>query len=136
MANKETKKVTKVDKFEGLISKYGIEGEDKKFLLHEIELLKAKKANKKPTKEQETNEKLKAEIIKVIGVDRLTVSAVWRSKTEWLAEYSNQKFSALMNALVEEGKLGKLTDKRVSYFYVIDLPEEVEDEDTDEVEGD
>lgn len=136
MANKETKKVTKVDKFEGLISKYGIEGEDKQFLLHEIELLKAKKANKKPTKEQEANEKLKAEIIKVIGVDRLTVSAVWRSKTEWLAEYSNQKFSALMNALVEEGKLGKLTDKRVSYFYVIDFPEEVEDEDTDEVEGD
>lgn len=138
MANKETKKVTKVDKFEGLIAKYGIEGEDKKFLLHEIELLKAKKANKKPTKEQEANEKLKAEIIKVIGVNRLTVSSVWKSNDEWLLNYSNQKFSALMNALVEEGKLGKVTDKRVSYFYVINPTEEVEveDEDTDEVEGD
>lgn len=136
MANKETKKVTKVDKFEGLISKYGIEGEDKKFLLHEIELLKAKKANKKPSKEQEANEKLKVEIIKVLGTNRHTVSAVWKSKAEWLAEYSNQKFSALMNALVEEGKLGKVTDKRVSYFYVINPTEEVEDEDTDEVEGD
>ena len=132
MANK----MTKIEKFEALMNKYDLAKEDKDFLVHEIELLKAKKLNKKPTKEQEANEKLKAEILEVIGVDRLTVSAVWRSKTEWLAEYSNQKFSALMNAMVDEGKLGKMTDKRVSYFYTINLPEEVEDEDVDEVEGD
>ena len=132
MANK----MTKIEKYEALMNKYNLEKEDKDFLVHEIELLKAKKANKKPTKEQEANEKLKAEIIKVLGTNRHTVSAVWKSKAEWLAEYSNQKFSALMNALVDEGKLGKVTDKRVSYFYVINPTEEVEDEDTDEVEGD
>ena len=129
MANK----MTKIEKYEALMNKYDLEKEDKDFLVHEIELLKAKKLNKKPTKEQEANEKLKAEILKVIGGNRVTVSTVWKSKEKWLLEYSNQKFSALMNAMVDEGKLGKLTDKRVSYFYVVE-PTDIEDEDTDEEE--
>ena len=129
MANK----MTKIEKYEALMNKYDLEKEDKDFLVHEIELLKAKKLNKKPTKEQEANEKLKAEILKVIGGNRVTVSTVWKSKEKWVLEYSNQKFSALMNAMVDEGKLGKLTDKRVSYFYVVE-PTDIEDEDTDEEE--
>ena len=130
MANK----MTKIEKYEALMNKYDLEKEDKDFLVHEIELLKAKKLNKKPTKEQEANEKLKAEILEVIGGNRVTVSTVWKSKEKWLLEYSNQKFSALMNAMVEEGRLKKITDKRVSYFSVNLDYEEVED--TDEVEGD
>ena len=130
MANK----MTKIEKFEALMNKYDLAKEDKDFLVHEIELLKAKKANKKPTKEQEANEKLKAEILEVIGGNRVTVSTVWKSKEKWLLEYSNQKFSALMNAMVDEGKLGKMTDKRVSYFYVVE-PTDIEDEDVDEDEG-
>ena len=77
----------------------------------------------------EDKEKLKAEIVEVIGTQALTVSAVWKSKDEWILNYSNQKFSALMNAMVEEGRLKKITDKRVSYFSVnLDYEE-------DEVEG-
>ena len=112
MANKVTKKM----KFEALIEKYGMTGEDKEFLMHEIELIKAKAANKKPTKVQEENEALKAEILEVIGDKALTVSTVWKSKDEWILNYSNQKFSALMNAMVEDGILTKTTEKRVSYF--------------------
>ena len=130
MANK----MTKIEKYEALMNKYDLEKEDKDFLVHEIELLKAKKLNKKPTKEQEANEKLKAEILEVIGGNRVTVSTVWKSNHDWTMEYSNQKFSALMNAMVEEGRLKKVTDKRVSYFSVNLDYEEVED--TDEVEGD
>ena len=125
MANKVTKKMM----FEALIAKYHLTEDEKKFLRHEIELIEAKKANKKPTKAQEENEKLKAEIVEVIGTQALTVSAVWKSKNEWIGNYSNQKFSALMNAMVEEGRLKKVTDKRVSYFSVnLDYEE-------DEVEG-
>lgn len=130
MANKVTKKMM----FEALIAKYGLTAEEEKFLRHEIELIEAKKANKKPTKAQEENEKLKAEIVEVIGNKAVTVSVVWKSKDKWIKEYSNQKFSALMNAMVEEGRLKKVTDKRVSYFSVNLDYEEVED--TDEVEGD
>ena len=130
MANKVTKKMM----FEALIAKYGLTAEEEKFLRHEIELIEAKKANKKPTKAQEENEKLKVEIVEIIGNKALTVSAVWKSKDEWILNYSNQKFSALMNAMVEEGRLKKVTDKRVSYFSVnFDYADA---EDTDEVEGD
>lgn len=126
MANKVTKK----EMFEALIAKYPFTADEKQFLLHEVELIEAKKANKKPTKAQEENEKLKAEIVEIIGNKALTVSAVWKSKDEWILNYSNQKFSALMNAMVEEGRLKKVTDKRVSYFSVnLDYEE-------DEVEGD
>ena len=125
MANKVTKKMM----YEALIAKYQLTADEEKFLRHEIELIEAKKANKKPTKAQEENEKLKAEIVEVIGTQALTVSAVWKSKDEWILNYSNQKFSALMNAMVEEGRLKKVTDKRVSYFSVnLDYEE-------DEVEG-
>ena len=130
MANKVTKKMM----FEALIAKYGLTVEEEKFLRHEIELIEAKKANKKPTKAQEENEKLKAEIVEVIGNKAVTVTSVWKSKEEWLINYSNQKFSALMNAMVEEGRLKKVTDKRVSYFSVNLDYEEVED--AEEVEGD
>ena len=130
MANKVTKKMM----FEALIAKYGLTAEEEKFLRHEIELIEAKKANKKPTKAQEENEKLKVEILEVIGNKSITVTSVWKSKEEWLINYSNQKFSALMNAMVEEGRLKKVTDKRVSYFSVNFDYEDAED--TDEVEGD
>ena len=125
MANKVTKKMM----YEALIAKYPFTADEEKFLRHEVELIEAKKANKKPTKAQEENEKLKAEIVEVIGTQALTVSAVWKSKDEWILNYSNQKFSALMNAMVEEGRLKKVTDKRVSYFSV-NL-----DYEDDEVEG-
>ena len=130
MANKATKKMM----YEALIAKYPFTADEKKFLLHEVELIEAKKANKKPTKAQEENEKLKTEILEVIGNKSITVTSVWKSKEEWLINYSNQKFSALMNAMVEEGRLKKVTDKRVSYFSVNLDYEEVED--TDDVEGD
>lgn len=130
MANKVTKKMM----FEALIAKYGLTAEEEKFLRHEIELIEAKKANKKPTKAQEENEKLKAEILEVIGNKSITVSEVWKSNRDWTMQYSNQKFSALMNAMVEEGRLKKVTDKRVSYFSVNLDYEEVED--AEEVEGD
>lgn len=129
MANKVTKKMM----YEGLIAKYALTEDEKKFLLHEIELIEAKKANKKPTKAQEENEKLKAEIVEIIGNKSVTVSEVWKAKDKWILDYSNQKFSALMNAMVEEGRLKKVTDKRVSYFSVNLDYEEVEDS---EVEGD
>ena len=130
MANKVTKKMM----FEALIAKYGLTAEEEKFLRHEIELIEAKKANKKPTKAQEENEKLKTEILEVIGNKSITVSEVWKSNRDWTMQYSNQKFSALMNAMVEEGRLKKITDKRVSYFSVNLDYEEVED--AEEVEGD
>ena len=65
--------------------------------------------------------KLTKEIIKVIegaGSEGATVSYVWGRKDSWILEYSNQKFSAIMNALTDKGLLKKTTKNRVTYFRV------------------
>ena len=36
-----------------------------------------------------------------------------------MAEYSNQKLSALMKKLVESGRVAKTTDKKKSYFSIV-----------------
>ena len=39
---------------------------------------------------------------------------------ERMAEYSNQKLSALLKKLVEAGKVTKVVDKKKSYFSLAD----------------
>lgn len=125
MANKKTKK----QMFEQILS-HTADKEEREFLEKQIAFIDNKVLNKKPTEEQKANEKLKVAILEVIGNGVMTVSDVWKSNGEWLVTYSNQKFSALMNQLVDEGKLSKSVVKRVSYFKVVATSDEVEvDED-------
>lgn len=123
MANKKTKK----QMFEQILS-HTVDKEEREFLEKQIALIDNKVLNKKPTEEQKANEKLKMAILEVIGNGVMTVSDVWKSNGEWLVTYSNQKFSALMNQLVDEGKLSKSVVKRVSYFKVVATSDEVEAE--------
>lgn len=123
MANKKTKK----QMFEQILA-HTVDKEEREFIEKQIALIDNKVLNKKPTEEQKANEKLKGAILEVIGNGVMTVSDVWKSNGEWLVTYSNQKFSALMNQLVDEGKLSKSVVKRVSYFKVIATSDEVEAE--------
>lgn len=123
MANKKTKK----QMFEQILS-HTADKEEREFLEKQIAFIDNKVLNKKPTAEQKANEELKMAILEVIGNGVMTVSDVWKSNGEWLVTYSNQKFSALMNQLVDEGKLSKSVVKRVSYFKVIATSDEVEAE--------
>ena len=124
-----TKKMTKREMFEQILA-HTADKEEREFLEKQIALIDNKVLNKKPTAEQKANEELKVAILEVIGNGVMTVSDVWKSNGEWLVTYSNQKFSALMNQLVDEGKLSKSVVKRVSYFKVIATSDEVEvDED-------
>lgn len=123
MANKKTKK----QMFEQILA-HTVDKEEREFLEKQIALIDNKVLNKKPTAEQKANEELKVAILEVIGNGVMTVSDVWKSNGEWLVTYSNQKFSALMNQLVDEGKLSKSVVKRVSYFKVIATSDEVEAE--------
>lgn len=123
MANKKTKK----QMFEQILS-HTADKEEREFLEKQIAFIDNKVLNKKPTAEQKANEELKMAILEVIGNGVMTVSDVWKSNGEWLVTYSNQKFSALMNQLVDEGKLSKSVVKRVSYFKVVATSDEVEAE--------
>lgn len=76
---------------------------------------KRNSAERKPTKAQVANEALKATVLTVLTSEPATVTELMARSAD-LSALSNQKVSALVNALVDEGKATKTVDKRKSYF--------------------
>jgi hypothetical protein len=85
------------------------------FIDHELELLDRKASGKKPTKTQEENKVLKEEVLAVLSDTGLTVTEV-QNKSNVLGDLSNQKVSALLRQLVEDGLVVKTIDKKKSFF--------------------
>lgn len=115
MANK----ITKREVINAMLAEEVIITNDtyKAYLEHELELLDKKAANKKPSKTQEENVEIKAEIVSVLSEEKTTVSELM-TKSDTLKGLSNQKISALLRQLVEEGKAVKTIDKKKSYFAI------------------
>ena len=114
------KKVTKREKFEMLKTMTEVQANPMlmEFIDHELELLAKKNASeKKPTAQQMANEGLKQTIMDVLNETGglMTVTDIQKSCEE-LAELSNQKVSALIRQLKDDGKVEKIEDKRKSYF--------------------
>lgn len=113
-------KVTKAEMFAMIKEVEGVkENADMvAFIDHELELLAKKSANKKPTKTQEENEGIKAEILNVLTDEGVTVSDL-QSKSDVLGNLSNQRVSALLRQLIADGKVAKNVDKKKSYFSLV-----------------
>ncbi len=79
------------------------------------QIAKRNSAERKPTKAQKANEELKVIVFECLGADPQTVTEIM-GQDERLSVLSNQKVSALVNALVDEGKAVKTVEKRKSYF--------------------
>ena len=114
------KKVTKREKFEMLKALSEVQANPMltEFIEHELELLAKKNTSeKKPTAVQVANEGLKETIMDVLNENGglMTVTDIQKSCEE-LAELSNQKVSALIRQLKDDGKIEKVEDKRKSYF--------------------
>ena len=125
MANKMTKKdyfnqllaIKEVSANEGLVG----------FINHEIELLAKKSGKSGQTKTQKENEVILKTIVECLATDRtpMTITELQGAYTE-LADFSNQKLSALMKKLVDNGTVTKTIDKTKSYFVLADKVEETE----------
>ena len=116
-ATTTTKKITKRVKFEMLMTIAEVKANPilSEFIERELELLaKKNSAEKKPTAQQAENEAIKETILENL-TSRMTISEMQKSIPD-LAEYSNQKISALMRQLILEGLVKKVEDKRKSYF--------------------
>lgn len=72
-------------------------------------------AERKPTKAQVANEALKATVLTALDSEPVTITELMARNAD-LGALSNQKVSALVNALVDEGKVTKTVEKRKSYF--------------------
>jgi SpoU rRNA methylase family enzyme len=115
MANKKTQKEFYAEIREVLVAQ-GLD-ELVEFVDGRVALLNKKAENKKPTKAQEENEGLKAEVLAVVTNENAKVSEIM-AKSEVLKNLSNQKVSALLRMLSDDGKVRKVTEGK-NTFYVL-----------------
>ena len=80
-----------------------------------VQFEKKTSAEKKPTATQIANEGIKNLILEVIGNSSLTITEMQKINGE-LAELSNQKISALLKQMVENGSVVREEIKRKAYF--------------------
>ena len=118
-----TKKITKRDYFNTLLGIAEVKANDElvKFIEHELELLAKKNSSeKKPTAVQVANEGIKSVIIETLAENgkMMTISEMQKVSAE-LGELSNQRISALIRQLINDGKVERIEDKRKAYFKAV-----------------
>lgn len=111
-------KVTKKDNFEEVIKIAKELGRTDlvEFAQHELDLLK-KKTSTKSTKTNEEQVALMNKIVNALNeIGRsVTITELQKENAE-MAEYSNQKLSAMLKKLVDNKQVTKIVDKKKSYF--------------------
>ena len=118
-----TKKMTKRDYYNALlnIAEVKANGEMVKFIEHELELLAKKNSSeKKPTAVQIANDGIKSVILETLAENgkMMTISEMQKVNAE-LGEMSNQRISALVRQLINDGKVERIEDKRKAYFKAV-----------------
>ena len=115
-----TKKMTKRDYFNAILSKYPLTDAEKAFVEHELELLEKKNSSeKKPTAQQVANDGIKTAIAEGMSPNRLyTVTEIQKEIPE-CAELSNQRVSALLHQMKDDGIVTRTEDKRKAYFSIV-----------------
>ena len=116
----DVKRVTKRDNFEEVIKIAKELGRTDlvEFAQHEIDLLDKKASSKVTTKTQKENEGIKEVIKNFLNStpnEMFTITQL-QEKIADLADYSNQKVSALVNQLYKANEVDKVVDKKKSYF--------------------
>ena len=112
------KKMTKKEMFAQIKTRL-TNAEEIAFIEHEIELLENKASGtRKPTSTQVENEKLKGAIVEHLASVNEPLTIVDIQKGLGLEEVSNQKMSALLKQLVDNGSVVKTYEKRKAYFSV------------------
>ena len=123
MMNTKEKKVTKRERYAELLALNEVKGNPElvAFIEHEIELLNKKASGeKKPSAVQVANEGIKEVIYNVLAENgkAMTITEIQKSDEE-LTAMSNQRISALVRQLKEEGRVERFEEKRKAYFKAI-----------------
>lgn len=113
------KKMTKKEMFELIKGAMADNEMVVAFCEHEIELLNRKGSKSGQTKVQKENLELMEKIVNALTeIGRaVTITDLQKENSE-MAEYSNQKLSALLKKLIEDNRVVKTTDKKKSYFSI------------------
>lgn len=112
-----TNKVTYVAALSYVLENYEIPAEIKEKLeALKAQTMKRNSADAKPTKAQEAATINRVHLYNLMQNGEAHTITEWQEQDAELGQMSNQKVSALMRALVEEGKVIKTIEKRKSYF--------------------
>lgn len=117
-----TKKITKRDNFNKLLTIREVAEDTQlvEFINHELELLDRKSASHSTAKtaNQKANEEIKTKIVDaLVQLGKSTISEL-QAGSEEMAEYSNQKLSALLKQLVDSKQVVRTMEKKKAYFEV------------------
>lgn len=118
------KKMTKREKFEMLAKIEEVKANPMlaEFIDHELELLAKKNASgsDKPTAVQIANNGIKEEILDYMANEpnRLFTISEMQKVIPCCAELTNQRISALVRQLKEDGKVERIEEKRKAYFRI------------------
>ena len=113
------KKITKRERFESLLNMAEVKANPDMvaFIEHELELLaKKNSADKKPTAQQVAIDGIKQAIVDGMERDHFYTITDIQKNVPACADLSNQKVSALVRQLKDDGVITKTEDKRKSYF--------------------
>lgn len=120
MAN--NKKMTKREMYEQILNTYPLTTEEKAFIEHELELLaKKNSAEKKPTAQQVANQGVAEAIVAHMSAEpnRLFTITELIKEVPSCAELTNQRVSAIVRNLKDEGKVERIEEKRKAYFRIL-----------------
>jgi fructose-1,6-bisphosphatase/sedoheptulose 1,7-bisphosphatase-like protein len=112
------KKMTIVEMYEAIIGKAKdvLSAEEIKFLEERAELVAKKNANRKPTKAQEENDGFKTAIVNGMESGKAyTITDLIKSIPE-ISDLTNQRVSALVRQLKDEGLVVRKEEKGKAYF--------------------
>lgn len=112
------KKLTKRDHFTNLLTLAEVKANPElvKFIEHEIELLAKKNGSeKKPTAQQEANERIKADILATMEEGKLYTITELMKVVPSCADLTNQRVSALVRQMLGVS-IERIEDKRKAYF--------------------
>ena len=123
MANKMTKK-DYFNTIATIVANSEVENKEdiQAFISHELELLAKKSGKSGQTKTQKENVVIIEKIYDALAEvgSPVTITEL-QSQVPTMAEYSNQKLSALMKKLVDNGRVTKTIDKKKSYFSITEV---------------
>lgn len=116
-----TEKMTKKQKYELLKSIPEVAENEMllELVTKEIESLEKKNSSsKKPTAQQTENEAIKTAVLETMSANPTTLYTITEliKTVDVCNDLTNQRVSALVNQLVDSGKVEKIVDKRKSYF--------------------
>lgn len=112
------KKMTIVEQYEAIIAKAKgvLSAEEVAFLEERAEMHAKKNANRKPTKAQAENEGIKDAIIEGMVEDKAYTITDLIKSIPAISNLTNQRVSALVRQLKEEGSVIRTEEKGKAYF--------------------